>query len=236
MYNSTVSTNQIPGSQCTDSEKAMPIEINDEVTVNSDFSEAEIAHNFTTDSSCHAPKDCATLDNQNKIIENQEKILKELENLRSHKYEQKSANSCNSNGKPESEDTAPYLARIRTASDMQTILNSPLVANIFTLKQSQKAHCEDYILSCKCCKISFCANDRTNNHIVVKYPHYSQDKSSEAKRQVQPRWFRNLMAVIIRHTTKVTHKEKVHEFAQQHKFQSSSKVEVLPAVISLISS
>ena len=68
---------------------------------------------------------------------------------------------------------------------MQTILNSPLVANIFTLKQSENVDCEDYILSCKCCKIAFCANDRTNNDIVVKDPHYSQDKSTEAK-QVQP--------------------------------------------------
>ncbi len=91
--------------------EAKPIEIDDKVTVNSFVTEAETSHNLTTDSSFHASKDWARLDNQNKIIENQEKILKEVENLSHHKCEQKIANSSNSNGKPESEDTSPFFSK-----------------------------------------------------------------------------------------------------------------------------
>lgn len=194
--------------QCIEPDEDLPIIDSDKVA-------------FCGEEAQSLPKDSATLKNQNKIIDTQDKILKELKKLTDTRQDISIKTKIESVG--DVEGAGPYLSRIRTANDMQTVLNSPLVANTFELKKSQNDDSNDYVLFCKCCAVP---NSMSKRDILVKDPEYSPKKKTDGSFESQPNWFTNLKKAIIRHISKVSHEKNAHELALKQRFKTSAREEV----------
>ena len=164
----------------------------------------------------------ATLDNQLKIIENQEIILKNLKALHQKpSHESKTSTSITKVKDEKLEDQEdPHLSKIRLATDIDTILNSPLVFNIFELKPPESEE-NDFSLCCKCCFVP----GQGSQGITVKDHEFKHEKS-RGSGQWQPTWFTNMKKNLIRHLTLLTHEKKVAEYAQRQRMQCSTRTEI----------